>query len=47
VSVPDDGREGSLNSQVCKGTLSLADAQAQMYALKLSHGYRRDASLAA
>lgn len=44
VSVPDDGLEGSLHSAVCKGTMTLADAQARLFATKLSHGYDRTES---
>lgn len=41
LSQPDDGLEGSLHSQVCTGRLTLAAAQAQLYAAKIAHGYQR------
>jgi len=42
----DDNLENSLHTQLCKGTVTLAAAQAQAYAAKLAHGYRRQASVA-
>ncbi|MDQ1392606.1 MAG: hypothetical protein QOF30_1583 [Acidimicrobiaceae bacterium] len=45
-SVPDDTLENSLHTQVCTGRLALADAQRQMLAAKVAHGYSRAASAA-
>ncbi len=46
VSGPDDQLENVLHSQVCAGTITLADAQMQLYSAKLRHGYDRAKSLA-
>lgn len=40
----DDGAERALQNQVCDGAVTLADAQAQILALKTAHGYNRDLS---
>jgi hypothetical protein len=45
-SVPDDTLENSLHTQVCTGRLALAEAQRQMLAAKVAHGYSRAASAA-
>lgn len=44
VSVPDDGLEGSLHSQVCSGKVTLAAAQSRLYNVKIAHGYDRTKS---
>lgn len=46
-SVPDDSEETRLGRAVCRSMTTLADAQARMYGIKLAHGYRREASVAA
>ncbi|MDQ1356865.1 MAG: hypothetical protein QOG44_1238 [Acidimicrobiaceae bacterium] len=45
-SIPDDTLENSLHSGVCTGRLGLAEAQRQMLAAKVAHGYSRAASAA-
>ncbi len=42
----DDKAENAFHDQVCAGVLSLQNAQQRMLALKTSHGYRRDVSVA-
>jgi hypothetical protein len=44
-STGDDGLEGSLHSHVCAGRITLAAAQAQLFAVKIAHGYDRAKSL--
>jgi hypothetical protein len=44
LSVPDDGIEVSLGRAVCAGRMSLAEAQARIYTVKLAHGFNRDLS---
>jgi len=45
VSGGDDQTEGQLRAKICAHQLTLAEAQSQIYALKLSHGYQRAASV--
>jgi len=47
VAHPDDSQENALHSQVCSSAITLSDAQSRILALKVSHGYRHDASTAA
>ena len=41
----DDRTENSLRVAVCRGAMSLADAQGRILAIKQSHGYAREKSL--
>lgn len=41
ASTPDDVLENALHAQVCKNKITLANAQAQILAAKVSHGYDR------
>ncbi|MDQ2781794.1 MAG: hypothetical protein M3Y26_04560 [Actinomycetota bacterium] len=46
ASGPDDTLENTLKAQVCSGALTLADAQSQLFAAKVAHGYHREKSVA-
>lgn len=44
ISGNDDHLENNLHAKVCNGSLTLADAQAQLFSIKVSHGYDRKKS---
>ena len=46
VSSGDDTLENNLHSQVCRGALSLAEAQLRLFTAKVAHGYSRANSTA-
>jgi hypothetical protein len=46
VSNTDDTLENDLHTRVCRGQLTLAGAQLQLFTAKLAHGYSRAASTA-
>jgi hypothetical protein len=47
VSFADDTVENRTRADICAGRITLSAGQARLYQLKLAHGYRRAASVAA